>query len=124
MPYYEKTLGIGKRVDELKKMHDVTNRELSKVIDVSDSYVHRLLADQAQWGSEWIEAVAEYFGVSAVYLITGDSVIHDKETGDEQYLEALGEVIVKLKDTSEKERNRAFTKAIFKMLKIMIGQEE
>ena len=67
----EKTLGT--RIKQLRKSKQLTQAQLAKEMFLSESYIAYIETDQRNPSMDVVSRLAEYFHVSADYLINGDS---------------------------------------------------
>lgn len=64
---------LGTRIKQLRKGRQLTQAQLAKELYLSESYVAYIETDQRNPSMDVVARMADYFHVSADYLINGDS---------------------------------------------------
>lgn len=64
---------LGTRIKQLRKGRQLTQAQLAKELYLSESYVAYIETDQRNPSMDVVARIADYFHVSADYLINGDS---------------------------------------------------
>lgn len=64
---------LGGRIKELRKNKQLTQAQLAKELYISESYIAYIETNHRNPSMDVVAKIAEYFHVSADYLINGDS---------------------------------------------------
>lgn len=64
---------LGQRIKQLRKNKRLTQAQLAKELYLSESYIAYIETDKRNPSMDVVSRLAEYFHVSADYLINGDS---------------------------------------------------
>lgn len=102
--------GIGTRIKELRKRHDISQEELAAKINVSRGNVGDWERGRAKPGAEALIALSSYFSVSIDWILNGQEFQSPHMKRWHQALSSENitpddiELLAKLKKLSEKER--------------------
>jgi transcriptional regulator with XRE-family HTH domain len=99
---------IARRVKQLQNSKGLTNVDMARLLNVSESQYAKLLRGECMFSQDKLLILHNELGVSVDYILTGEMPLDKNdvinETGYSIYLEALGEYVMKLPD--EKRRDK------------------
>ena len=64
-------MGLGRNIAEMRKWRDLTQRDLAKILGISQSHVAKWETDKAQPRSKTLEEIAKALNVSVEELLAG-----------------------------------------------------
>lgn len=76
---------VGKRIRKLRKHHHITLAELAEYLDVSTVHVNRIELGTVGMSIRILVDIAEYFNVTADYLLFGDPAMYPENLRPTRY---------------------------------------
>lgn len=89
----ETNKGLWQRVDELRKIKDISVRQMSEEIGIAERSLQSTRIRNQMPKVIWLYKFAKYFGVNMEYLYTGerdsweDNVVFRKMSSDQRYMD-------------------------------------
>lgn len=111
--------GIGTRVDKIRDLYGDTRKFLAELVNVSPSYMTRLLSDAARWNDEMINIVIEHYHVTEEYLLTGVKNVEEIYEEEHNSSRMVSDIFIYLDEQPkevQKEYIRQFLHNIMKMI--------
>lgn len=62
---------IGERLEELRKFHHLSRKELSRIININEKTIMNYEREERKPSLEYIEAITSYFGVDPSFIVFG-----------------------------------------------------
>lgn len=90
--------GIGERISQIIEMNHIKQVEFAKCIGVDPSYVSHLTSGKRLPSDRTISDICREFGVSEVWLRTGDGEMYLPKSRSEQLVSFFSEILKKDED--------------------------
>ena len=81
-------LTIGERIDSERRKRGYKVEDISFEMNLSTSYVRKLLHGQFEWKEEYLKSLAEFFDLDLGYLMTGRYMV-DKPAEQIEFKERI-----------------------------------
>ncbi len=98
----------GHRINLIRKNHNHTQKDLSRLVAVSTSYMSRLLCDKDEWRKDRVRIIADYYKVPFEYLYYGVTVSERMERydNDMDFETQCNDFLLRLKSMPDRDQFR------------------